>query len=157
MSLLPQGWHLWVLGAIAAGALEIKLGNFFFAWLGVGAIAAAVASAIGLPLEVQLLGFTVLSVALFAASRTVFKHLLMRRADRHPSGVDTLLGEEATVTEAIGERSGAVRLHGELWAARSLEGPIAEGERVRVEQVEGLKLHVRRQRAAIWDRVPKEN
>jgi membrane protein implicated in regulation of membrane protease activity len=112
---------------------------------------------VGLPIEAQLLGFTVLSGALFAASRTVFKHALMRRADRHPSGVDTLLGEEATVTQAIDARSGTVRLHGELWAARSLEGPIAEGERVRVEQVEGLKLHVRRQRAAIWDGVPKGN
>ncbi|HEX8698520.1 MAG TPA: NfeD family protein [Myxococcaceae bacterium] len=42
-----------------------------------------------------------------------------------------------------------MRINGELWTARSLSGPMAEGELVVVEQIEGLKLWVRRPSASI--------
>ena len=152
---LPSGWHLWVIAAIASGALELKVGNFVFVWFAIGALASAVLSELGLSLELQTIAFIAASVALFLASRTIFKHLLMRDADRMPTGADLMLGKEALVTQAVSERGGTVRIHGELWAARSLDGPVAEGEPVRVERVEGLTLYVRRQIAALWDPASK--
>jgi membrane protein implicated in regulation of membrane protease activity len=140
-----QAWQLWILAAIIAGALEIALPGFVMLWFSVGALAAALASAVGLGLEIQLALFTIASVALFAASRTLFKNVLMRNADNLKTGVEAMLGQEAVVTEALAEgHGGTVRINGELWSARPLGGPVAEGERVIVEQIEGLKLWVRR-------------
>ena len=69
----------------------------------------------------------------------------MRNADNLKTGVEAMVGQEAVVTESLVEgHGGTVRINGELWSARSLGGPVAEGERVIVEQIEGLKLWVRR-------------
>jgi membrane protein implicated in regulation of membrane protease activity len=154
MDLTPHGWHLWLLAGIAAFAIELHFGNLVLVWFGVGALAGALASALGLPIEAQLLAFTVLSCALFAGSRTLFKRLISPKADRIRHGEASLVGEEARVAETLSETAGAVRIHGELWAARSLEGAIAEGESVQVERVDGLKLYVRRTQAAIWAAPP---
>jgi len=154
MDLAPHAWQLWLLAGIAASALELHFGNFVLVWFGVGAFAAAVVSAVGLPLNVQLLAFVIISAMLFAVSRTVFRRLFSPKADRIRHGEASLVGEAARVAEPLDETGGAVRIHGELWAARSLEGAIAEGESVQVERVDGLKLYVRRTQAAIWAAPP---
>jgi membrane protein implicated in regulation of membrane protease activity len=93
----------------------------------------------------QLLSFTAVSLALFGASRTLFKRAFMRNAVRMKVGPEAMVGEEALVVEALGEEGGGtVRIHGELWMARTLSGALGEGERVVVEGVDGLKLWVRR-------------
>ncbi len=74
----------------------------------------------------------------------------MRSATTLKTGVEAMVGQEAVVTEALSDpHGGTVRINGELWTARSLSGPVAEGERVTVEQVEGLKLWVRRPSASL--------
>jgi membrane protein implicated in regulation of membrane protease activity len=61
-----------------------------------------------------------------------------------------MVGQEAVVTESLADpHGGTVRINGELWTARSLSGPVAEGERVVVEQIDGLKLWVRRPSASL--------
>lgn len=64
------------------------------------------------------------------------------RARRRPvaTGQEQLVGD---VAEAVGGFSGEgqVRIYGELWNAVS-SGPVAAGQRVRVDRVDGLKLHV---------------
>ena len=145
-----QGWQLWILAAIIGGALEMALPGFVVLWFAVGALAAALIAALGLGINVQLLVFMAVSLALFAGSRTLFKKAFMRTATQMKTGVEAMLGQEAVVTESLVEgHGGTVRINGELWTARSLAGPVAEGERVIVEQVEGLKLWVRRPSAAL--------
>ncbi len=74
----------------------------------------------------------------------------MRSANPMKTGVEAMVGQEAVVTETLADpHGGTVRINGELWTARSLSGPVAEGERVTVEQVEGLKLWVRRPSASL--------
>lgn len=146
----PSAWQLWLIAAMVAGALEIKLSGFVMLWFAVGALAASLASAVGLGVDGQLLLFSVVSTALFGASRTIFKHAFMRDASPLRTGVEAMLGQEALVVEALAEQhGGTVRINGELWTARSLSGPVPEGERVLVEQVEGLKLWVRRPSASL--------
>jgi membrane protein implicated in regulation of membrane protease activity len=90
------------------------------------------------------------SLALFAASRTLFRRAFMRNAVRMKVGPEAMVGEEALVVEALSEEAGGtVRIHGELWMARTLSGALAEGERVVVEGVDGLKLWVRRRGAHV--------
>lgn len=150
MDLTPAAWQLWILAALLCGGLEIKLSGFGLVWFGAGALVASVASALGLGLFLQLALFATVSVGLFAASRTLFKNVFMRNASHLKTGVEAMVGQEAVVMEAIGmPHGGTVRINGELWTARSLSGAIPEGELVTVEQVEGLKLWVRRPSATL--------
>lgn len=150
MDLTPADWQLWIVAALVFGALEIKLSGFVTLWFALGATAAALAGILGLGINGQLLLFTVVSVILFVSSRTIFKRAFMRTASPLKTGVEAMLGQEAVVTETISDpHGGTVRINGELWTARSMAGPVAEGERVTVEQVDGLKLWVRRPSASL--------
>ena len=144
------GWPLWVLAAIILGALEAAVPGFVLLWFSAGALAAGLIAALGLGINAQLIAFITVSMGLLGASRTIFKKALMRGGANVSTGVDAMVGQEAVVTETIGEpHGGTVRINGELWTARSLAGPLPAGERVVVEQVEGLKLWVRRPSASI--------
>ncbi len=74
--------------------------------------------------------FGTLSFALKARSRPVV------------SGSEELIGAIATVVEGKGS-GGSVRVHGEVWAARS-EQPLQAGEQVEIMSIDGLTLVVRR-------------
>jgi membrane-bound serine protease (ClpP class) len=68
--------------------------------------------------------------------------VLKSRKWKTATGKEELLGEEGVVTIAVprgGE--GMIRVHGELWRASSRD-EIQVGTRVRVLQVDGLKLEV---------------
>ncbi|HYH96702.1 NfeD family protein [Hyalangium sp.] len=150
MDLTPTDWQLWIVAALVFGGLEMKLSGFVTLWFAVGALVSALAAGLGLGINTQLVLFTLVSVALFSASRTIFKRAFMRSASPLKMGVEAMVGQEAVVTEALADpHGGTVRINGELWIARSLAGPVAEGERVTVEQVEGLKLWVRRPSASL--------
>ena len=150
MDLTPTDWQLWIIAAMVFGGLEMKLSGFVTLWFAIGSLAAALTAALGLGINFQLALFSVVSLALFAGSRTIFKEALMRSASTLKTGVEAMVGQEAVVTEALSDpHGGTVRINGELWTARSLSGPVAEGERVTVEQVEGLKLWVRRPSASL--------
>jgi membrane protein implicated in regulation of membrane protease activity len=150
MDLTPTAWQLWMVAALVCGALEIKLSGFVMLWFSLGALASSLAASLGLGINVQLFLFTAVSAGLFAASRTIFKNVFMRTASHLKTGIEAMLGQEAVVVETLGEpHGGTVRINGELWTARSLSGLVAEGERVTVEQVEGLKLWVRRPSASL--------
>lgn len=150
MDLTPTDWQLWIIAAMVLGVVEMKTSSFVTLWFAIGSLVAALVAALGLGINFQLMLFTAVSVALFAASRTIFKEALMRSASNLKTGVEAMVGQEAVVTEALSDpHGGTVRINGELWTARSLSGPVAEGERVTVEQVDGLKLWVRRPSASL--------
>lgn len=67
------------------------------------------------------------------------------RKRRAVTGLEGMIGAEGVVQDPVvpGQPGGRIRVHGELWDAES-EEPLAEGERVRVEQVRGLKLKVKK-------------
>jgi membrane-bound serine protease (ClpP class) len=62
------------------------------------------------------------------------------RRYRVRSGPETLIGETATVVEDCAP-AGQVRVHGEIWNARST-APAMAGEAVRITALDGLTLHV---------------
>jgi membrane-bound serine protease (ClpP class) len=59
------------------------------------------------------------------------------------TGIEGLIGE---VGEALSDLSpeGQVRVHGELWNAESLDGPIVTRTKIKVTGIENLKLKVRK-------------
>lgn len=144
-------WVLWViLGAILIVA-EIFTSGFVLLWFGIGALLAAFAGFIGIDsLVIQFLIFAGVSIALTAASRTIFINYFSREKPEHSlrSGVDALPGKVGTVVSsskgALNE--GAVKVFGSTWTAYPAAGeqPLEAGERVCVESVEGASIYVRR-------------
>ncbi|MGH9944583.1 MAG: NfeD family protein, partial [Pyrinomonadaceae bacterium] len=119
-------------------------------WFGVGALAAALAAMVGLGYPLQFLVFVLVSTALTAASRTIFVNYFGRdhEGGTLKTGADSLPGQIGTVVSSSqgSMNEGAVKVFGSTWTAYPAEGemPLAAGERVVVERVQGASIYVRR-------------
>ena len=144
-------WILWaILGAILIVA-EIFTTGFVLLWFGIGALVAALAAFIGIDsIVVQFLIFASISIALTAASRTIFINYFSREKTGQSlrSGVDALPGKIGTVVSSSkgALQEGAVKVFGSTWTAYPAPGepPLEAGERVCVESVEGASIYVKR-------------
>ena len=148
MQLLPVNFVgvLFIILALALFILEAKLTSH-----GVLLAGGIVSMLLGAPFLIRSpltpggVSFGVaLATTLPFAFITVFLMRLVLRSRRWKSstGKEELVGEEGVVTIALpGGGEGMIRVHGELWRAVSKEN-IQVGAKVRVLQVDGLKLEV---------------
>jgi membrane-bound serine protease (ClpP class) len=87
-------------------------------------------------------GVAVAAVLPFAFLSVFLMRLVLKsRSWKTATGKEELLGEEGTVTIALGGGEGMIRVHGELWRASAREN-VQVGAKVRVIRVDGLKLDV---------------
>jgi membrane-bound serine protease (ClpP class) len=120
-------------GALSiAGVISIVLGSVMLVDLPAGWLTISWAS-IALVVGVTVLFFL-----------GVLSYAIKAQLSKVRTGVEGLIGEEGTATTDVREK-GKVRVHGELWNARS-EEPIAEGERVIVTEVKGMIIKVKKER-----------
>ncbi len=145
-------WIWWsILGVILIVA-EVFTTGFVLLWFGIGALAAALCGLMGIDsLPLQFLIFAVVSIALTAASRTIFaKYLSPRETDNTAlkMGVDSLPGRVGIVVSSSrgALHEGAVKVYGSTWTAYPSEGeePLEAGDRVVVEKMQGASIYVRR-------------
>jgi membrane protein implicated in regulation of membrane protease activity len=144
-------WIFWViLGAVLIMA-EIFTTGFVLLWFGIGALAAAFAGLVGIDsIALQFLIFAGVSIALTAASRTIFVNYFSREKSGGDlkSGVEGLPGKLGTVVSSSrgALHEGAVKVFGSTWTAYPCEGeePLEAGDRVQVERVQGASIYVRR-------------
>jgi membrane protein implicated in regulation of membrane protease activity len=144
-------WILWTILGIVLVIAEIFTPGFVLLWFGVGALAAALASFLGLGLAAQFLVFILLSTLLTALSRTIFVNYFSHAGEAGGglrSGADALPGQVGTVvTSSSGAmQEGAVKVFGSVWTAYPAEGeePLEAGDRVVVERLRGASIYVRR-------------
>ena len=87
----------------------------------------------------------VLFVAMLIEVGEVFLWIRFLRRYRVTTGAEGLIGERAEVIAPL-TPAGRVRVHGEIWNARRRgAGEIADGEPVRIAEVDGLTLVVERE------------
>ena len=141
---------LWTILGVILIIAEIFTSGFVLLWFGVGALAAALGAALGVGYPLQFLIFFVVSIALTAASRTIFVNYFTRDDDDESGlkmGVDALPGKVGTVvTSSRGAlQEGAVKVYGSVWTAYPAEGepPLEAGDRVVVESLRGASIYVR--------------
>lgn len=139
-------WWLWVVVGIGLLALELATpGTLFALFFGLSAILVGILTALGWagPGWLQWLLFSVLSVGALALLRGPLQARLNVKGAQ--KAVDSFLGEGVVVIEEVpAEGVGKVELRGSTWSARSAgAGPLARGQRCRVDYVEGLTLWVR--------------
>ncbi|MDY5784540.1 NfeD family protein [Corynebacterium sp.] len=133
-----MGALAWFIAAIVLAGLELAAGEFTLLMLAAGALTTAGVALIDLPVIAE--------VAVFALSSAAFWFILrpyLHKRFHTPSAYDdsprALVGASAEVIEAINSRGGQVRLHGDIWSARSLDPAveIPEGSRVTVSDIDG--------------------
>lgn len=88
----------------------------------------------------QDLGIVLVAVAVILEIFELWLWMKYLRRHRVQTGVESMIGESATVVESC-LPEGTVRMRGEIWSARSLTGAHA-GEKVKVTGVDGLTLEV---------------
>lgn len=114
-------------------------------WFMGGALAALIAALCGAELWVQVVLFFAVSILLLLCLRPLSKRLIKQK--KVATNADSNIGKEAVVTERIDnlQGSGAVRISGVEWSARSADGSeIEKGAVVRVLRIEGVKVCVER-------------
>ncbi|WP_103502204.1 MULTISPECIES: NfeD family protein [Streptomyces] len=131
----------WVWWLIAAGGFAIPLvltAMPEFGMLSVGAVAAAVTAGITDNVVLQVIVFCVVSTALIVVVRPI-----ARRSREQPpgvsTGIDALKGRSAVVVERVDGDRGQIKLAGEVWSARALDGAetFEPGRQVSVVEIDG--------------------
>ena len=144
-------WIFWaILGAILVVA-EVFTTGFVLLWFGIGALTAGLAGLLGVhSIVAQFLIFAIVSIALTAASRTIFVNYFSREKTGGDlkTGVEALPGKIGTVVSSSrgALHEGAVKVFGSTWTAYPADGeePLEAGDRVEVCSVQGASIYVRR-------------
>ncbi|HET9813656.1 MAG TPA: NfeD family protein [Sphingomicrobium sp.] len=146
MNGVEPGW-LWLIGGVVLLIAEVIAPGFFLVFIGAAAIATGLFAVLfGLGLELQLALFALYALLAVLIGRRVYAThgadsadpLLNDRAGR-------LVGKVVTVTVAVDEHNGRVRVGDSEWSARG--GPADVGQRVRVTGVDGNCLTVEADRS----------
>ncbi|MEU7428835.1 NfeD family protein [Streptomyces sp. NPDC040750] len=133
-----DAWVWWLVGAAALGIALVVTAMPEFGMLAVGAVAAAVTAGLGFDTVPQVLVFVAVSVALIAVVRPIAaRH--SRQRPQHATGIDALKGKQAVVLERVDGSGGRIKLAGEMWSARALDGgrTYEVGQEVDVVDIEG--------------------
>lgn len=141
-------WHFWAIAALVLFIVEIFTSGFAAVCLSIGAIAAAVASAAGSGAQGQIIWFAVFTLFSFVVVRPIMLKLFFKNKKKEEvkSGVDALIGREATVSETIDAASGSgrVSVDGDDWkaVARDESMVIPKGEKVIILKIDSIILTV---------------
>ena len=130
----------WVVALVVFLIVEAVTAGLVSIWFVFGSLVALICAALGAAVWLQIFWFVIVSVATLV-KRYVDSRSVATNADRS-------IGRAAVVTERIDNlaATGAVKLDGVVWTARSTDDAVAieTGERVTVRAIEGVKLIVER-------------
>ncbi len=130
---------LWIAAALILASLELATLTLFCLMVAGGALAAAVAAALGAGFPMQLLVAALGSVAMIGVVRPVALRHMRKQDPEARTGIDALIGQQALVLSTVDGHDGRVKLAGEVWSARSYDPSlvIEAGSTVDVLAIEG--------------------
>ncbi|WP_047871179.1 NfeD family protein [Nocardiopsis sp. RV163] len=133
-----DAWLIWLILAVGLGVVEVFTLTFVLGLLAVAALVAALLGAIGLPVAVQIIGFTATAAAGIYLVRPIMRRQL-RGGPVVRSGAQALVGRSAVVLQEVGADRGRIKLSGEEWSARCIDEDlvIPVGTRVDVMEIDG--------------------
>ncbi|MEP7194011.1 MAG: NfeD family protein [Actinomycetota bacterium] len=134
-----NGWLAWLGLALVLGAVEAASVDFVFSMLAGGALAGAIAAALGASFTVQVVAACVVAGALLASVRPLAKRYFSVPEGHGGIGAGAQVGRSAQVLETVTEHEGRVKLGGETWSARTPPGAAVclPGQEVWVVSLEG--------------------
>jgi len=120
-------------------------------WFAAGSLAALICALVSPDaIWLQCAWFVVVTASTLVITRPLVRKYVNGR--RQPTNADRVIGRPCKVVETIDNvaGAGAVSVDGKVWTARSVDAShIYAGEIVIAEAIEGVKLLVRRQEAAV--------
>lgn len=133
----------WLAAVIIFCCVEAATVGLVSIWFAGGSLAALIAASLGAPFWLQITLFVVVSGVLIALLRPLMRKVILPKktatnADRH-------IGQVALVTEEIDNlrETGAVKLDGVVWTARSLSNHVIPvGTAISVRSIQGVKVIV---------------
>jgi len=133
-----MGWLWWVGGALALGILEMLSLDLVLVMFAGGALAGALAYALGAPVAIQILVAGITSVVLLVTLRPWLLRHLKGRVDLPETNTAALVGRPAVVVSTVDGTTGRVKLVGEVWSARTADGgSLPPGTPVTVTRIDG--------------------
>ena len=136
----------WVVALVVFLIVEAVTAGLVSIWFVFGSLVAIICAALGAAVWLQIFWFVIVSVATLVLTRPLVKRYVDSRSVA--TNADRSIGRAAVVTERIDNlaATGAVKLDGVVWTARSTDDAVAieTGERVTVRAIEGVKLIVER-------------
>ena len=132
-------WLAWLGIALVLAAVEVATVDFVFLMLAGGALAAAIASALGVGFAGQVVIAVVVAGLLLLLVRPLIKRRFLVAEESNRIGAASLVGRVAWVLQTVTETDGRVKLAGETWSARTPDGAAVcqPGQEVRVISIEG--------------------
>jgi len=141
-------WIAWLVAGLILLAAETHTTAFYALFIALGAFAAAITAAVGLPIWTD----GVVFVAVAVGSTAMLRPILKATWDRHqaprlalPGASDSLVGQRALTLDEVGDEHhpGHARLAGERWLAVTEEpGGVRGDTPVMVIEVRGTTLVV---------------
>jgi len=131
-------WAIWVIAAAVLGVAELLTTTLALGLVAVGALAAALTSALGGNAVTQVAAFVVVSLAGIVLIRPIG----LRRLRRRPllrTGTAALVGKTGYVLADVTPHAGRISISGEEWSARPFDevSVIPSGSTVDVLQIKG--------------------
>ncbi|MEV0900725.1 NfeD family protein [Actinoplanes sp. NPDC049802] len=137
---------LWIVLAVVLAIAEAFTATILVIFFAAGALAAAGAAALGAGVVVQVIVFAVVSgLSVGAVRPIIMRHARSAlEAGERPFGIEAIEGSRGLVVEEVSADHGMVRIDGELWQARAVDGQevFLPGAHVRVVKVRGATLQV---------------
>lgn len=135
---------IWLIVFVACIVIEIITMGLTTIWFAGGSLAAAIVSAIGAPLWLQLVLFFGVSLLLLYLTRPVAVKYFNK--DRVKTNAESLVGQQAIVISEIDNLQGIgqVTVNGQEWSARNVRGDekLSVGSVVFIRAISGVKLMV---------------
>ncbi len=144
MSLIPI-WALWLIACGVFLLVEIFTISFLMFWPGIGAFLAFLAAVMGASFPVQLGVFAISTTIMILFMKPLVKKLFKTKDVSMNN--KSIVGKTGIVIKDIEpfESTGQVKVSGELWSAFTDEAKvIKEGTEVTIEDLEGVKLKVKK-------------
>lgn len=134
---------IWLIAGLVLISAEVLSGEFVLLMLGGGALAAAVAALLGAPVLVGALVFGAASVLLLFAVRPALRRRLDRDVKETTMHSAALIGGSGLVIARVDGQGGRVKIGGDVWSARTLDGvQIEPGEHVTIVNISGATAMV---------------
>ncbi|MGQ0573258.1 MAG: NfeD family protein [Pseudonocardia sp.] len=135
---------IWLIAGLVLISAEVLSGEFVLLMLGGGAFVAAVAALLGLPVLGSALVFGAASVLLMFAVRPALRRKLDRGMSSQTMHAQALVGGSGVVVARVDGHGGRVKIGGDVWSAKALDGAeiIEPGTPVTIVTINGATAMV---------------
>ena len=138
-----SAWLMWLGVALAMAAVEAVTVDFVFIMLALGALAGAIASYFGADFVISAPIAVAVAVGLLFTLRPMLRRRLHPTRDNTDIGPRSVVGQTGFVVEPVSESQGLVKVHGDLWSARTdVRTTLPLGSPVHVIDLQGATLLV---------------